>query len=88
MWFVPRSHLGDLRPHHPAGHDARMHTLETDGVDTRQGVACPLAAGDATLHGNKTLHYTGPNVSAVPRLAYILAFGYEWNPDGTLRPPP
>ena len=86
MWFVPQSHLGDLRPHHPVGHDPQMHTLETDGVDRSRAVACPLAAGDATLHTLKTLHYTGPNISPTPRLAYILAFGYEWKPDGSLRP--
>ena len=85
MWFVPHSHFGDLWPHHPVGHDPAMHTLETDGVDQGRAVACPLSAGDATLHTLKTLHYTGPNTSATPRLAYILAFGYEWTADGELQ---
>jgi ectoine hydroxylase-related dioxygenase (phytanoyl-CoA dioxygenase family) len=78
MQFIPRSHLGDLLPHHRAGHDPKMHTLETDAVDRARVVACPLPAGGATLHALKTLHYTGPNVSDQPRPAYILAFGYEW----------
>ncbi len=78
MQFIPRSHHGNLLPHHPVNHNPNMHTLETDEVDPRQAVACPLKAGGATLHSLKTLHYTGPNVSNRPRLAYILAFGYEW----------
>lgn len=78
MWFVPRSHLGDLRPHHPAGNNPNMHTLETDDVDAGRAVACPLQAGGCTIHTLKTLHYTGPNETANPRPAYILTFGYEW----------
>lgn len=81
MWFVPRSHLGDLQPHHPAGNDPNMHTLETDNVDEARAVACPLSAGGCTIHTLKTLHYTGPNNSANPRPAYILTFGYEWMPE-------
>lgn len=83
MWFVPRSQLGDLLPHHPAGHDPSMHTLEVDEpVDQSKAVACPLKAGGATLHALKTLHYTGPNASDNLRPAYILTFGYEWLPEG------
>lgn len=82
MHFVPRSHLGDLLPHHPAGNDPNMHTLETDHVDPSKAVPCPLKAGGATLHALKTLHYTGPNNSDNPRPAYILTFGYEWLPEG------
>lgn len=82
MQFIPRSHLGDLRPHHPAGNDPNMHTLETDDVDLTRAVACPLQAGGATVHALKTLHYTGPNVTDNLRPAYILTFGYEW-PHGT-----
>jgi hypothetical protein len=78
MQFVPRSHLGDLRPHHPAGNDPNMHTLETDVVDIKKAVPCPLEAGGCTIHTLKTLHYTGPNNTDKPRRAYILTFGYEW----------
>jgi ectoine hydroxylase-related dioxygenase (phytanoyl-CoA dioxygenase family) len=80
MWFIPRTHLGDLRAHHKAGNNPNMHTLETDDVDPDKAVACPLKAGGATLHALKTLHYTGPNNSDNPRPAYILTFGYEWQP--------
>ena len=32
--------------------------------------ACPLSAGGATFHHPRTLHYTAPNTTDVPRLAY------------------
>ncbi len=81
MWFVPRSHLGDLLPHRPAGNDPNMHTLETVEADTRDAIACPLSAGGCTIHTLKTLHYAGPNNSDHLRPAYILTFGYEWSTD-------
>jgi hypothetical protein len=58
-----------------------MHTLETDGVDASRAIPCPLRAGECTVHGAKTLHYTGPNETENPRPAYILTFGYEWPPE-------
>lgn len=78
MQFVPKSHLGDLFPHHPFGNDPKMHTLQTEHVDASKAVACPLQAGGCTVHHLKVLHYTGPNTTANPRPAYILTFGYEW----------
>jgi hypothetical protein len=53
-------------------------------------VDCPLPAGGAVIHHSRTLHSAGPNGSAQPRLAYVLAFrgplresvefrGYAWN---------
>lgn len=74
MQFIPHSHLGNLRPHHPVGNDPQWHTLETDGVDAARAVACPVKAGGATLHLPKTLHYTGPNQTDQPRRAWILNF--------------
>jgi ectoine hydroxylase-related dioxygenase (phytanoyl-CoA dioxygenase family) len=77
MNFVPRSHLGEIVPHHTIGHDARVHGLEIDeGVaDLTGAVACPIPAGGCTIHHNRTLHYAGPNRTSEPRRAYILAFG-------------
>lgn len=75
MQFIPGSHLGrSVRPHHSIGHDVRIHGLETDDVDPRLAVACPLQAGGCTIHHCRTLHYAGPNRSGQPRRAYILTF--------------
>jgi len=75
MQFMPHSHLSDLLPHHPAGHDPKVHTLETDLRDTSNAVPCPLKAGGCTIHQPKTLHFTAPNITDHARHAYILFFG-------------
>lgn len=80
MQFIPHSHMGNFRPHHPIGHDEKVHTLMTDDVDPSKAVACPLSAGGVTIHQPKTLHYTGPNNVDKPRKTWILFFGYDIAP--------
>jgi ectoine hydroxylase-related dioxygenase (phytanoyl-CoA dioxygenase family) len=75
MQFIPGSHRGDVRPHHRLQHLRHAHALEADDVDTSRAVACPLRAGDVTVHMPRTLHYTGPNQTPMPRLAWSLEFG-------------
>lgn len=79
MQFIRHSHLGPLKEHHRVGHDDKWHTLETDDVDASKAVACPLKAGGATLHMSKTMHYTAPNETDVPRRAWILNFRENLN---------
>jgi hypothetical protein len=90
MQFLPGSNRQDVVEHHSMGHDPRVEALEADEVDTAKAVVCPLAAGGATIHHCRTLHYTGPNLSDAPRRAYILQFSvpaqrrdvprdYHWN---------
>ena len=74
MQFIPGSHKGDVLPHHPIGHDPRVHGLEVDECDPSTAVACPLPAGGATIHHCRTLHYTGPNRSSQMRRAYVHTF--------------
>lgn len=88
LWFVPGSQNGEILPHHSIGHDVRVHGLELDedATDTSTAVACPLPAGGATIHRNRTLHYAGPNTSAIPRRAFIAGFGLPNQPRiGTAR---
>jgi hypothetical protein len=76
MWFVPGSHREPVRPHHSINHDPRVHGLELDDSPVMgRAVACPIPAGGCTIHGNRTMHYAGPNTSDVPRRALILGFG-------------
>ncbi len=76
MYFLPGTHRWEVRPHHPIGDDPRVHGLQIDvDVDMSATVACPLPPGGATFHYSRTLHYTPPNRSSVPRRAYILGFG-------------
>ena len=74
LHFVPGSHQEEVQPHHSIGHDPRVHGLETDDVNDSQAVACPLPAGGCTIHHCRTLHYAGPNLTEIPRRAYILMF--------------
>lgn len=72
MQFLPGSHRFEVVPHHPIGHDPRVHGLEVDEADTSTAVACPLQAGGATMHHHRTLHHASGNRSAGDRRAYIL----------------
>lgn len=76
MQFIPHSHWGNLLPHHPVGHDPKVHTLECDPINTSAAVACPLPPGGCTIQHGKTLHYTGPNITNQTRKAWILNFGF------------
>ena len=76
MQFIPGSQRFEVFTHHSIGHDPRVHGLEIDPgqTDLSRAVACPLPAGGCTIHGTRVLHYTGPNLSAQPRRAYIMIF--------------
>ena len=45
-----------------------------DDSAVTEPVVCPLPLGGATVHGNRTVHYTGPNRSDEPRRALIMSF--------------
>jgi ectoine hydroxylase-related dioxygenase (phytanoyl-CoA dioxygenase family) len=74
MHFIPGSHKLEVAAHRPIGQDSRIHGLEAEHVDASQAVACPIAAGGATIHHCRTIHYAGPNHTNHPRLAYINVF--------------
>jgi phytanoyl-CoA hydroxylase len=75
MQFIPGSHRERIRPHQRLERLRHAHALETTDVDATRAIACPLRAGDVTVHFPRTLHYTGPNLTAIPRLAWSLEFG-------------
>ncbi len=75
MMFVPGSHHGEILPHRSPDNDPRVHGLECyEGFDLADAVPQPLPAGGCTIHTGRTLHAAGPNLSAGPRLAYVLNF--------------
>lgn len=81
MHFMPGFHTRPLLPHVVASgepdSDSRLLALADPDTDLplTQAVACPLAAGGATMHSYGTPHYTPPNQSPTrPRRAYIFNF--------------
>ncbi|MFI4934054.1 MAG: phytanoyl-CoA dioxygenase family protein [Caulobacterales bacterium] len=74
MQFIPGSHRLGLVPHR---HDeAPAHNVLTvaETIDASAAVACPLKAGGATFHHSETLHFTPPNATQTPRLAFPMEF--------------
>jgi ectoine hydroxylase-related dioxygenase (phytanoyl-CoA dioxygenase family) len=80
MHFHPTIMEEGLLPHYVVSgaedNPARLLGLvDTDKhVDPDKVIACPLAAGCATVHVGGTLHYTPANRSTRPRRAYIFNF--------------
>jgi len=74
MQFIPGSHKRGLLRHHHA--DKPEHNLleVSEPFDESSAVACPLKAGGATFHHYDTLHYTAPNITDQPRLAFPMEF--------------
>lgn len=67
MQFLPGSHRSDVVGHRNVGLGEPL-VLE-DPPDFSTSVACPIAAGAATVHHCRTIHYSGPNYSERPRRA-------------------
>jgi len=81
MQFLPGSQNQEIVLHRSIGGDTRVHGLEiVADVDTSAAVACPVPAGGVTIHGSRTMHFTGANNSDVPRRALILGFGAPSTP--------
>jgi ectoine hydroxylase-related dioxygenase (phytanoyl-CoA dioxygenase family) len=75
MSFMPGSNEWPILSHRPLGDDPKVHALECcDDFDPNSAIECPLAPGDCTIHGLRTLHYAGANTSDRYRLAYALIF--------------
>ena len=74
MQFIPGSHKRGLLPHRHDDAPAMNVLTVVEGVDDSCAVACPLKAGGATFHHAETLHYTAPNTTDRPRLAYPMEF--------------
>ena len=70
MQFIPGSHKLGVLDHIFYDDDPIHNLLEAVGVDTSTAVACPLEKGGATFHHQRTLHFTEPNTTDQPRLAY------------------
>ncbi len=74
MQFIPGSHKRGLLRHRQEDHP-KHNVLTVDApFDAASAVACPLEAGGCTFHHSETLHYTAPNSTDRPRLAFPMEF--------------
>jgi ectoine hydroxylase-related dioxygenase (phytanoyl-CoA dioxygenase family) len=86
LQFIPNSHKNPIIDHRPVNNDRTSLALECTGpFDESDAVPCPLPVGGCTLHHPGTLHRAGPNLSDVPRFAYIMVFGVAPEPAKELR---
>ena len=74
MQYIPDNGRRRLLSHRKRGGNPLAHALVADGVDPSAAVVCPIEAGMVTMHRLTTLHYTGPNDTDAPRLAWVLIF--------------
>ena len=74
MQFLPGSHRRGLLAHRQLEDPAENLLTVAEPVDASAAVPCPLNAGGATFHHAETLHYTAPNASERPRLAFPMEF--------------
>jgi ectoine hydroxylase-related dioxygenase (phytanoyl-CoA dioxygenase family) len=75
LWFLPGSHRGEVLPHRHLDDDPNIHVLLTSvEIDTSTAIAVPVAAGGATFHHQRTLHYAGPNETDHPRRVWANEF--------------
>ena len=75
MQFVRCSHKHGVYVHLPQDGDVALHILAADvEIDPADVVSCPLPKGGVTFHNQRTLHYTAPNQTDRPRLAFPTEF--------------
>jgi phytanoyl-CoA hydroxylase len=72
LQYVPGTHHSTRMKHVVVG--PTSDAVKTFLPKGSKIVACPLTVGSACVHLPKTLHCTGPNLTQLPREAYILQF--------------
>jgi ectoine hydroxylase-related dioxygenase (phytanoyl-CoA dioxygenase family) len=78
MQFIPGSHKRGVITHRREDAPSlNLLTYDDAAVDVAKAVACPLQKGGCTFHHPATLHYTAPNVTDRPRLAFPATFQTE-----------
>ena len=70
MWYVPGSHLENLRPHHQIGNKGALQCEATE----KEAVSVEMHAGCCTFHHGRTAHYSRGNSTNRRRRAFILNF--------------
>lgn len=70
MWFVPKSHELEIRPHTQIGNGGALKCEATE----EEATAIEMNAGSCTFHHGRTIHYARGNNTSNRRRAIILNF--------------
>ncbi|MGI8583307.1 MAG: phytanoyl-CoA dioxygenase family protein [Chitinophagaceae bacterium] len=71
MWYVPGSHLKELRPHRFAGKEGGALTCDST---EEEGIFIELKPGSCVFHHGGTMHYSRGNSTNTNRRALIINF--------------
>jgi hypothetical protein len=72
MSFIPGSHKGDLLRHGFPGDDPSVTALMLkEQVPVERAVLHPILAGGVSIHHQRAIHGSGPNLTDKPRRAYV-----------------
>ncbi len=72
MSFIPGSHKEGVLRHGFMDDDPAVTTLILDDkIDASKAVLQPVPIGGASIHHNRTLHFSGPNTTSNVRRAYV-----------------
>ena len=71
MWFIPGSHLKEVRPHRFAGRQGGALTCD---ASEEEAVCIELKPGSCTFHHGRVLHYSRGNATERHRRAFIINF--------------
>jgi ectoine hydroxylase-related dioxygenase (phytanoyl-CoA dioxygenase family) len=74
MQFIPGSHKDGVQEHFSLAGQSEINEALATHADACRAVACPLEPGDASFHHSRILHYTGGNLSDIPRYGLITHF--------------
>lgn len=74
MWYVPKSHLHEVRPHKPSAKGGGALMCE---ASESEAIALEIQPGDCIFHHGQTLHYSRGNSTAKRRRAFITNFRPE-----------
>src|SRR4029077_15555646 len=75
MRYVPGTHHSSRMKHVAGG--PTSDAIKTFLPEQSKVVDCPVTAGSACVHLPKTLHSAGPNITQLPREAYIVQFATQ-----------
>ncbi|MCH2155552.1 MAG: phytanoyl-CoA dioxygenase family protein [Opitutales bacterium] len=76
MQYVSKTHTGTLLPHRYLIPGDRQSAMVADNQDfwSANATALDCPVGSVLLHHSYCMHYAGPNLTDIPRRAYIAVF--------------